>query len=97
MLTGAPSPSPAASNTPNVLTSNQQGTQLLSNPNLQSVPDLQARWRQGMGSPSGFRLSTPQPNFPMAGMGTGMGALSPNPMMVDPQQQAMIAALQGQR
>jgi len=84
---------------PTVSAPNQQGTQLLAKPNLQEIPQMGQQLKMGMASPGGLRTpATGQPSFPVGGMNMGgMSALSPNPMTVNPQQQAMIAALMGQQ
>ena len=83
---------------PTVSSLNQQGNQLLSQPNPQLIGQMQAGLRQGITPPGGLRTpATGQSSFPTGGMAGGMNALSPNPMTANPQMQAMIAALQGQQ
>jgi hypothetical protein len=84
----APSPSPSAINA--------NSTQLLSNPNIYQVPQMQQRQRMGYGY-GGLQVpGQAQSSWPQAGLGTGMSQLSQNPMQANNMMQ-MIAALQGQR
>lgn len=90
MLTGPPPPSPGTS------APNTQTTQLLANPNANSVQGIQQYARMGQAMPGGLNVPGGQAQWPVAGMGTGATGLSANPLQHQ-NLQAIIAALQGQQ
>lgn len=89
-MLNAPPPSPTVS------APNTQSTQLLANPNTNSIQGLQQYQRMGMAAPGGLSVPGAQPSqFPVGGMSGGTPGLSANPMQQQ-NLQAIIAALQGQ-
>jgi hypothetical protein len=74
-----------------------QTNQLLSNPNTTSIQNIQQYQRMGRQWPGGLATTGQAANWPTGGMSSQVPGLSQNPMATNPQQQAMIAALQGQR
>ena len=87
---------PSASPSPTVSPQNLVNTQLLANPNTYGVQQKEQANRLGMGYGGLMIPGQSSANWPHAGMGTGVGALSQNPLQQS-NQAAMIAALQGQR
>jgi len=81
---------------PNVAPPNTQSPQILSSPNSRSLQQLQQWARMGMRQPGGLATSGLPGSWPTAGFASAMPALSQNPLQQG-NQQAMIAALQGQR
>lgn len=85
---------PISPPSPNVSTPNQQSNQLLSNPNLTSISNIQQYQRAGRQWPGGLGSTNQAANWPTAGFSSQVPGLSQNPMEAN-QMQAMIAALQG--